>query len=375
MNLPSVVVFVRHKDSCKFADEGESTARCTCRKWLRYSLNGKQIRQNARTRSWGTAEELAKEIQRKLLGGELNIKVAPETKKATIAAAIETFITAKVSENISKGTITKVKSQLGRFEKFMAARSKFFPSQITAKDVIEYRATWGTWESSVTKQKAQAGLRGFLKTCCTDNLRELLEALKPIKLTKADKARLEPQPFTEKELKHLLATIPKTFTNPSKAAKVTALVHTMVSTGLAITDTVMLERESLRGGWLKINRQKTGKAVMQKLDGTLRDKLLAVANSNPRYIFWNGTSDMRTTVVRWLQDVRQLMEDAKVYIPGNSSHRFRDTAVDYWLGAGCSMNEVAAMLGDTVAIVEKHYAKLASARMEERLAKIPTRTW
>ena len=29
------------------------------------------------------------------------------------------------------------------------------------------------------------------------------------------------------------------------------------------------------------------------------------------------------------------------------------------------------MLGDTVAVVERHYANLASKRMEERLGKIP----
>jgi hypothetical protein len=50
-------------------------------------------------------------------------------------------------------------------------------------------------------------------------------------------------------------------------------------------------------------------------------------------------------------------------------------AVDFWLGTGCSMTEIAAMLGDTVAIVEKHYADLASKRMEERLARVPVRTW
>ena len=39
------------------------------------------------------------------------------------------------------------------------------------------------------------------------------------------------------------------------------------------------------------------------------------------------------------------------------------------------MTEIAAMLGDTVAIVENHYADLASKRMEERLSKIPVRPW
>jgi hypothetical protein len=50
--------------------------------------------------------------------------------------------------------------------------------------------------------------------------------------------KLEPQPFTEKELRHLLSQVPKTFTFPAKAA----LIHCMVATGLAIRDTVQLER-------------------------------------------------------------------------------------------------------------------------------------
>ena len=37
--------------------------------------------------------------------------------------------------------------------------------------------------------------------------------------------------------------------------------------------------------------------------------------------------------------------------------------------------EIAAMLGDTVPVVERHYRKLVSLRMAERLAKIPTRSW
>jgi len=71
----------------------------------------------------------------------------------------------------------------------------------------------------------------------------------------------------------------------------------------------------------------------------------------------------------------KVMQDANVWIEGNVAHRFRDTAVDYWLGQGCSMTDVAAMLGDTVAVVERHYANLASARVEDRLAKMPTRSW
>jgi hypothetical protein len=69
------------------------------------------------------------------------------------------------------------------------------------------------------------------------------------------------------------------------------------------------------------------------------------------------------------------MKDAGPWIKGNLFHRFRDTAVDYWLGEGWSLDEVAEALGDTVAVVQKHYKDLASKRMEARLAKLPIRSW
>jgi hypothetical protein len=92
-------------------------------------------------------------------------------------------------------------------------------------------------------------------------------------------------------------------------------------------------------------------------------------------VFWNGTSQPTSATGLWQDDLRVVMQDAGLWIPGNLSHRFRDTAVDFWLGSGCSIVEVSAMLGDTVSVVEKHYRKLMSKRMAERLANVPTRSW
>jgi len=178
------------------------------------------------------------------------------------------------------------------------------------------------------------------------------------------------------ELKTLLAQVPKTFAaEPEKAAQLTVLIHFMVSTGVAIRDAVQLERKNITGGWLRIKRQKTNRPVERKLDAGLIKELKAVANSNPKYIFWNGTSRPTSATGLWQAYMRHVMKDAELWIEGNLFHRFRDTAVDYWLGAGCSVVEIAALLGDTVPIVEKHYRKLMSARMQERLSKIPTRSW
>ena len=374
ISRPAVVkVYVRHRADCPHK-ELEFYPRCTCPKALRWSRGGKQYRKTARTRTWGIAEDRARELQKKLDAGESAGPLPVPEGKPSIAQAVETFITAKESEGVSRSTIRKLRDQLGRFEEFMSARSKFFPAEITAQDAIEFRAGW-TWPSGVTRQKAQQNVRGFLRSCCKANLQELLSALKTIRLSKVDRARLEPQPFTEKELKKLLQQVPKTFPDAERAAKMTVLIHFMVSTGLAIRDTVQLERDNLRDGWLRIDRQKTGKSVRQKLDGALSAELLSAANGNPKYIFWNGTSQPTSATGLWQADLRTLMQAAGLWIKGNLSHRFRDTAVDFWLGAGCSLTEIAAMLGDTVAIVEKHYADLASKRMEERLAKIPTRSW
>jgi site-specific recombinase XerD len=99
------------------------------------------------------------------------------------------------------------------------------------------------------------------------------------------------------------------------------------------------------------------------------------SHGNPKYVFWNGTSLPSSATGLWQADLRQVMKDAGLWIKGNLSHRFRDTTVDFWLEQGCDMTTIAAMLGDTVRTVERHYADLASKRMGDRLSKLPTRSW
>ncbi len=372
-SIPVVTVYVRHRATCSHASRGEFYRGCQCSKWLRYSRHGRQHRRPAGTRTWGIAEEKASDLQRQLdAGGAGVIPIIIKAEQPTIAEFIETFISAKQSEGISPRRIKKLRHQLTAFEQFMTSRSKLFPALLTATDVIEFRAGWETmWNSTTTRQKAQQNIRGFLRTCCRENLNDLLSALKTIRLSKDDRKRLEPKPFAEQEIKALFAQIPRTF-EPAKAAEAALLVKLMVATGLAIRDAVQLERRNIRDGWLRINRQKTGRLVLQHLDPDLCRELL---DGEGEYIFWNARMQVTSTVTAWQDDLRLLMQEARLWIPGNVSHRFRDTAVDYWLGQGCSLTEIAAMLGDTVAVCERHYANLASARMQERLAKMPKRSW
>ncbi|PYX61075.1 MAG: hypothetical protein DMG76_00480 [Acidobacteria bacterium] len=370
----TVVIFVRHAATCPHFED-EAYPRCDCSKWLRWSRAGRQHRQASGTRSWRAAEEKAAQLQERLNAGE-----SPATSAAvvqpTIATLAETFLMRKRSEGVTATTERKVKHHIKLFCEFMDARGRIFPADISVTDAVEFKASWSNWRSSVTRQKGQQNIRGFVKFICRSEHRdEILAAFGKIKATRADSDRLAPKPFTEDELKKLLAQVRVTFPDPVKAARLTALIHCMVSTGLVIRDTVQLEIDDIRGGRLSINRQKTGKSVTQRLDKDLHAELLAVINGNPKYVFWSGTNQPETAVGVWQADLRKLMDDAGVRIKGNLSHRFRDTFVDFSLGAGWSIDEIAAALGDTVTVVEKHYANLASKRMEDRLAKLPVRTW
>jgi len=54
----------------------------------------------------------------------------------------------------------------------------------------------------------------------------------------------------------------------------------------------------------------------------------------------------------------------KESVPDFHAHRFRHTAAVNWLANGFTMEEVAALLGNTVKVAEKHYASFCPSRQE-----------
>src|SRR6476660_4879521 len=123
-HVPVVTIFVRHSGECKYAGD-EFCKRCDCPKHLRWTQDRKQVRISARSRSWAAAEEKKRQIEDQLAGRVPEVK--PQGVQRGIRQAVETFLTAKESENLSKATLRKLRYQLGQFVDFMENRSKFFP--------------------------------------------------------------------------------------------------------------------------------------------------------------------------------------------------------------------------------------------------------
>jgi integrase/recombinase XerD len=380
MQIPTVIVYVRHSGDCPDKDKGEAFRGCRCRKHIRWWKNGRIFRRSAKSRSWTGAEKVRAQIEAGF-AGDPTVPVLGVTaeKRPAVADAIKTFLKSKESENVSASTIRKIKYQLGLFEAFFAKQSKFCLDEITPEDLIDFRASW-KW-GDLTRIKAQQTLRGFIRAACKGAHRtDLLDALGTIRETRQGREQRKPKPFTEAELNTLLAQVPVTFKDePEKITRHQTMIRAMVSTGLAIIDTVQLQRSvverAAKTGVVEIERQKTGKSAMIPVDSELIEELTAVLNGNPRYVFWHGKALADSETKRLQGEMRDLMRDAGLYIQGNVFHRFRDTAVDFWLGQGWSLTDVATALGDTLTIVEKHYKDWASQRMKERLAKLPVRKW
>ena len=125
---------------------------------------------------------------------------------------------------------------------------------------------------------------------------------------------------------------------------------------------------------MTFERRKTGRVAMPRIDHELRDELLKLPCDSP-YLFWDGKGLLDTAVKAWADDIRELFKDAGLYTKGDLTHRFRDTAADHWFSEGCNSTEVADMLGDTVAIIEKHYKDYCSKGRKSHIAKLPARSW
>ena len=78
------------------------------------------------------------------------------------------------------------------------------------------------------------------------------------------------------------------------------------------------------------------------------------------YYFWSGNSQLKSIVGVVGECVSAVFK--KSGVKKAHAHRFRHTLATELLGAGASFEEVADILGDSVEVIKKHYAKWSSAR-------------
>jgi len=250
------------------------------------------------------------------------VTIQPDTKK-TIKRAIELFITDKRTHGMSAGVLKKYERELGRFDEFMAKRSKFLPHEI---DLTVFRAGWEQeYPSSTTRGKVQERLKAFLKYCYNARLIDRVPQMGAIKVTSAPTLPLTAEQYTK-----LLSVVPTDFPENKKKTRIRALIQLMRHTGLSIMDAVTLERSELEkdGSLYRVttSRQKTGTHVSVPIPPGVANEVSAAMklNASKHYIFWNtGTGKPQTAVTHWQHDLRQRFRAAGM--PDGHPHQLRDT--------------------------------------------------
>jgi integrase len=221
----------------------------------------------------------------------------------------------------------------------------------------------------------------------------------------------------EWQTRHILAACKKlnSESRPHCGTRLAALIQVGLWSGARIVDAVLMAKSAVdleTGMWsfqpLK-TRNRTGKTVTTQLPPhvcqLLRD--LPAADSHPAYFFWTGDSTPQNGPDPWHRDLAMLWplvdEQAQVHrylvtkgktreqdvwawgmqdpAKGNrwskvSFHSFRNTfAVRCRIsGAGMSFTRIAELLGDSEAIVIKHYAPYTQG-VEDAVTKDLRSTW
>ena len=380
---PIVTIFVRHSADCKYSGD-EFWKRCNCRKHFRYTLHGKQYRRKAGTRSWEEAEKKKRELEDQLAG-----RMPEQTETRTpIADAVKLFMQAKKNDGLEPPSLAKLQKSVDRVQAFAEQGGLYYLEDINLTHV----STW-PWTNYFTTTHAlrnnQSRVKSFFRYFETAGK---LPA-NPAKAWKSVKGKVEQvSGFTAEEYQNILKAIPGCGWSREMQLKMRALVQVMRYAGLAMVDACCLERSQIhrdKKGQYRIqlkSRQKTSKkAHLQPIDNAIPIKvgedLLAVLNGSPRYVFWNFSGDgpasdeqKRAVSEKYFQRYMRTLLD-KAELPNASSHKFRHTLAIEMIRHGATFEDVAAALGNTVAVVAKFYSHEWAKVRQRRTDKAIRAAW
>lgn len=379
-SVPRVTVYSRHGEGCKYAGKGrEKETGCGCPKWVRYYRNGQLVRKSAETCDLEKAEALARDLEN---GFEAAATGKPQPVKTTgklLADAIEDYKTSKRQNGLTEKHInSKLGVALRSLADFMHARGLVNLGDIHTEDVQAWRNQLEGHQN--TRAKRVYTVIGFFEYCVELGwINRNVARARAVVIPYADEQR--PRALNDSQYAQLLAAVPKVNgrTTASQKAMLRSLVTLMRWTGLAIKDACLIERARFtKNGHgffkLELQRAKTGHPVFCTLRPEIVEQIFAGARAEGRYLFVEsvptGERELETLVKTFGDLMRKLGEAADLKDENGQPYRFtshglRHTFVLWCLNNGMPTEDVAALIGDSVQIVAKHYSEWISARQEK----------
>jgi len=342
-------LFRRHLLNCPHLAKGRGFKKCGCPLWAEGTKDGERVRKSLDTANW----EIASDKLLKMDAGD----DAP--KDSSPSEAVKAFLNDCTARNLGKATQGKYREALNPLATWCEAKGistvrALFKLETLKKYVAQLP------DSALTVGKKIERLRTFNKFCeelewCSKN---------PAKLIKKPLVKSAPViPFTADEFKAIIEAVNQYPTRNSfgynNQKRLRAFIYVLRYAALRISDATKLRKTSVVDGRLMLRTQKTGSTVHVPLPPFVIEELKGLGNDE--YFFWSGKGELKSCTADWQRSITKLFTLANVK---GHPHMFRHTMAVELLENGVTVEHVAAILGNTPAIVYKHYAPWVASRQK-----------
>ena len=385
--------FRRHVTGCRFFGPGGREARadkCNCPYHVDGIHHGRRVRQSLRTTSRQLADRRLTALIRRLdeqrrHDGEAGDESRDSGgERRTVGEAVQRFLRnhGEMDENrkfrgsIEYATWRKYRTKLNLLLAFCEAEGIHELADVTIDVLEDFRRTRNvglvTWKVELQALRTFCGYFVSRKWITTNSAKEM-KAPRNIKPN-------EVVPYTLREESQILAACDqiggakyRRTEAPYERLRARAMLMLLRHTALRVSDVCTMKRDAVSWDQAKstwrvfLHTQKTGEPVFLPIPNEL--KLVLDALPLPRnaaadcpFYFWNGHTSRRAAVgiaERTLSAVFKKSGVAKAH-----AHRFRHTLATRLLEQGATFEQVADILGNSPAMVRKHYGKWSKGRQD-----------
>jgi site-specific recombinase XerD len=351
----TITLYRRHRRACEHKDDPQYK-RCHCSVWFQKNQDGKQERWSSKETTWEGATRLANHLMKQDEDARYGRTTGAAPAKS-VKEAIDIFLDAKRSENLSPDTVYRHEQIAGLLLDFCNRQGVLFIKDLTLAHLTTWQSDWSV-KAPQARRSRQEKVKNFLKYCMASGMISTNPATgwKGVKVKMSDQ---NVRAFSQSEYEKIISSVDETTMTDTNKARIKALMQLQRWSGLSLVDAVCLSKDELRqeGNTFRVvtDRQKTGTLINNVIPAWLAKELLQTKNGNPVFFFWSGTTTPEDAPSYFQKLYRKVFKAAGIE---GSSHDFRHTYAVELLKSGVDIRTVSKALGhSSVTVTERFYSK------------------
>lgn len=346
-----MTIYRRHLISCRYHGAGRDINRCKCPIWIQgvSPLDGKRIRRTLGTSDWKAAgRELSK-----LESGE-------KILSRTVAECLDRWW---ASLHVKSSTLSNYIQAVNSFKAFSGSTCI---ADVSFELVEQWRNKMLETLAPISVNRQHTVLivafnwlqiHGWMRG-------NPARGLKKLKVQPADRT-----PYTQAEIARLFAACDDIGQTDYERRRAKAALFLLYYTGLRISDVAMLSKDRVKDGRLLIRTRKTGEPIECALPDAALAALAALPEpdsrtgvSGGRHFFWNGVCKEMSCIHMVMRTLEAVWK--KAGFDHCHIHKIRHTIATRILDGGGTAEDAADVLGNSPAIVWKHYVRYTKRRQD-----------